>query len=169
MADPCLNSVHLEAPRRQEYRRARDILLRGRGSQTIFLSHGADSSQANRTFIENNKAGTKRDLTCWLADGEYLYPLHVGVNTLGRSHDNDVVVEDAFASRRHCALLAHSAGTIELHDMASKNGTYLNGKRLSAPAQVKDGDEIRVSDQCFIFHTRSGNRDAASPPITLSS
>ncbi len=168
MADPRLDSLHLEAPRRQEYRRARELLLRARGSHTIFVSGGADPSGMDHTVIHRGEAAAERELTCWLSDGEFLYPLQVGVNTLGRSSDNNVIVDDAYASRRHCAILVHSTEKFELYDTASKNGTYLNGGRLSAPAGLKCGDEIRISDRPFVFLTRSGEPDAHSPQATLS-
>jgi len=39
--------------------------------------------------------------------------------------DNDVVLQDAYVSRRHCAILIHLTGErCELHDIASKNGTF---------------------------------------------
>ncbi len=107
-------------------------------------------------------------MTCWLLDGEFLYPLHIGVNTLGRASDNDLVVEDAYASRRHCAILFHVNEKCELHDTASKNGTYLNGQRLSGPAALKSGDEIRICNQQFVFLNRSGDPDVAFPQATLS-
>ena len=37
-------------------------------------------------------------------------PLKVGLNTLGRSSDNDVIIAEEFVSRRHCTILIH------LHD-----------------------------------------------------
>lgn len=168
MADSRLNSVHLEAPRRQEFRRARDILMHAHGSQTLHISRDPDFSHGNDTLIEKGKEGAERVFTCWLSDGKFLYPLHVGVNTLGRSSSNDVIVDDPYTSRRHSAILVHASGTFELHDMASKNGTYLNGVRLSAPALLKCGDEIRISDQPFLFCTQSGEMGAVSPQATLS-
>lgn len=168
MADSRLNSIHLEAPRRQEYRRARETLLRARGSQTVYIARASESSCVNHTLIEKGTGAAEGDLTCWLADGEFLYPLHIGVNTLGRSSDNDVVVDDAYASRRHCAILVHASGTFDLHDMASKNGTYLNGTRLAAPALLKSGDEIRISERSFVFCTRSDDKNDLSPQATLS-
>ncbi|HWG41797.1 MAG TPA: FHA domain-containing protein [Gemmataceae bacterium] len=167
MADPRLNSLHLETPRRQEYRRARDVLLHARGSQTICACH--DDSQAfGRTVIQRQHDVAEAPSPCWLLDGEFLYPLHIGVNTLGRSSDNDLVVEDAYVSRRHGAILVHVNEKCELHDTASKNGIYLNGTRLSEPAVLKSGDEIRVSNRQFVFFTRSGDPAAAFPPATLS-
>jgi hypothetical protein len=168
MADPRLNSVHLESARRQDYRRAREDLLRAQGAHTLFASHDVDDAGMGHTVIHPGEGRAVRELPCWLSDGEFIYPLQVGVNTLGRCHENDVVVDDAYASRRHCAILIHAADSAELHDTASKNGTYLNGSRLSAPALLKSGDEIRISEHPFILLTRSGDADALSPQATLS-
>jgi hypothetical protein len=168
MADPRLNSMHLEAPRRQDYRRARDTLLRARGGQTICAARGDDSHALGRTIIHKGDVPAESDLACWLSDGDFIYPLKIGVNTLGRSSENDVVLDDAFASRRHCALLVHVNETCEVHDTASKNGTFVNGARLAGPLALKSGDEIRVSNQQFIFLTRSGVPEGAFPPATLS-
>jgi hypothetical protein len=167
MSDSRLNSIHLEAPRRQEYRRARQALLSARGSQTLCFGRDNEDAHMQHTIIHKGDEAAKRELTCWLSDGEFLYPLQVGVNTLGRSSDNDVVLDDACASRRHCAILVHSTDSAELHDTASKNGTYLNGKRVANPTTLKCGDEVRISDHSFIFLTRFGEPDAF-PQATLS-
>jgi pSer/pThr/pTyr-binding forkhead associated (FHA) protein len=88
-------------------------------------------------------------------DRESVYPLKIGLNTVGRLSDNDVVLEDPYVSRRHCAVVIHAAnGTCELHDVASKNGTYLNGNRLSGPTPLVSGDEIRLCDRQLVFITR---------------
>jgi hypothetical protein len=167
MADPRLNSVHLESPRRQEYRRAREVLLRSRGQHTIHVSTEDDSQAGGHTVIHKNEVPSESELGCWLVDGEFVYPLKVGVNTLGRSSDNDVVIDDPFASRRHCAILVHVNQNSEVHDTASKNGTYINGTRLSGPTALKPGDEIRVSNHQFIYLTRDDDMDAACPQATL--
>ena len=143
MADPRLNSLHLEPVRRQEYRHARDVLLRARGDQTIYATRDSDSQNFGHTAIHQ-----------------------VGVNTVGRSSDNDVVLDDPYASRRHCAILVHSDKTCELHDTASKNGTCVNGARLAGPIVLKAGDEIRISHLQFVFLTRDAGPDA-SPSATL--
>src|SRR5437588_9732524 len=105
MVDPRLNSLHLEATRRQDYRRAREALLHSRGQQTVYAEHrGEDPGSAT---VIRNVVGSPVNLDYWLVDKEFIYPLKVGVNTLGRSGDNDVVVEDSFVSRRHCAILVH--------------------------------------------------------------
>ena len=60
---------------------------------------------------------------CWLLDRGRQIPLKVGLNSVGRLPDNDIVIDDATVSRRHCAIVVHSDLTIEIHDVASKNGT----------------------------------------------
>ena len=166
MVDPRLNSVHLEVPRRQDYRRARQALLEARGQQTIFAERhqNPDESLGCSTFIQHRDNAPPTELDFWLVDKEFIYPLKVGLNTLGRSPDNDVVVPDSFISRRHCAILVHLHSGCELHDTASKNGTYLNGNRMGSPTRLKSGDEIRICDRQFIFLARDG-----APPSPLQS
>jgi pSer/pThr/pTyr-binding forkhead associated (FHA) protein len=70
------------------------------------------------------------------------FPLSV-VTGLGRASSNTVIVEDNFASSEH-ALLSLRNGRWWLEDLGSRNGTRLNGERLSAPAIVAMGDEIGI-------------------------
>src|SRR5688500_12437378 len=131
MADPRLNSVHLEPPRREQYRRAREAVLNARGQHTLA---GEEMAQADhpdhpRTASAAARGARPAGLCYWLTDGDYIYPLHTGLNTVGRSPDNDVVVHDGYVSRRHCAVLVHVGRPPEVFDTASKNGTYVNGER----------------------------------------
>src|SRR5262249_17802187 len=80
----------------------------------------------------------------WLMDKDAIYPLKVGVNTIGRLPDNDVVVQAPYVSRRHCAILVHAGDGCELHDIASKNGTFINGRKLEGPTRLNSGDELRM-------------------------
>jgi pSer/pThr/pTyr-binding forkhead associated (FHA) protein len=99
-----------------------------------------------------SEGGTRPEASEYcLVDQDRVYPLRVGINTVGRSSDNDVVVPDAHVSRRHCALLVHCRSACELFDTASKNGTFLNGNRLSGPQPLRSGDEIRLNNHQFVF------------------
>lgn len=86
-----------------------------------------------------------------LVDGELVYPLKVGINTVGRFLDSDVFLCERHISRRHCVILVHTNGTADLHDTASRNGTLLNGKALSQPTALRSGDKLRLVDRDFIF------------------
>ncbi|HEU4940997.1 MAG TPA: SpoIIE family protein phosphatase, partial [Candidatus Eisenbacteria bacterium] len=62
---------------------------------------------------------------------------------VGRSQDADIRIDDATVSRSH-AVLSVLDDHLELKDLGSHNGTFLNGKRLTDPSTVKPGDQIRI-------------------------
>jgi pSer/pThr/pTyr-binding forkhead associated (FHA) protein len=90
--------------------------------------------------------------TFYLKDGSNVYPLRVGMNSIGRLPDNDVVIRDECVSRRHCAIVIHSDLRCTLHDVASKNGTVLNGKKIPEPTKIQTGDRITLCNRQFTFH-----------------
>ncbi len=62
------------------------------------------------------------------------------VTTIGRSVDNDMILEAGEVSRHH-ARLDHAAGGFRLTDLGSTNGTKVNGKAIGV-SPVVPGDEI---------------------------
>jgi pSer/pThr/pTyr-binding forkhead associated (FHA) protein len=66
-----------------------------------------------------------------------------GVKTLGRATGADFIVDAALVSRVHCRLTASPDGHLELRDLASTNGTYVNGTRIDAHA-LTPGDRVQV-------------------------
>jgi pSer/pThr/pTyr-binding forkhead associated (FHA) protein len=69
-------------------------------------------------------------------------PIEEGI-TIGR--EGDVMLPDPEVSRRHAVVgELDSAPTIE--DLGSKNGTFLNGKLISAPTKLEAGDTIRFGN-----------------------
>jgi hypothetical protein len=65
------------------------------------------------------------------------------VTTLGRDVNNTVVVDDAFASAEH-AVLTFRGSAWYLEDLASTNGTYVNGSRVDGISPLGFGDEIQI-------------------------
>jgi pSer/pThr/pTyr-binding forkhead associated (FHA) protein len=65
------------------------------------------------------------------------------VVVMGRSSETDVVIDDPYASDFHLRLVSQESGMM-LHDLGSTNGTYVNGRRASAPTELKRGDTIQV-------------------------
>ncbi len=64
---------------------------------------------------------------------------------LGRSSSNDIHIPDEELSRNHCLFEAVGEDGVRLTDLASANGTSLNGRSLGdAPANLKVGDVIVV-------------------------
>ena len=66
--------------------------------------------------------------------------------TLGRSPENDLVLDtDEFASVQHARIEPRRDG-VWLHDLDSTNGTFLNGTKLTRPRKLTPGDVIRVGE-----------------------
>lgn len=62
---------------------------------------------------------------------------------IGRSKSAGVAVADPEVSRLH-ARLSSRDGIVYLEDLASRNGTFLNGRRATDSIEVRAGDEIDV-------------------------
>jgi hypothetical protein len=153
MSDPRLHSLHLEGqPRREQFRSARQAIQEACGSQTLggdIPSH--EDARLNAPTLGAAGAAATR-FTFYLKDGTNVYPLHVGMNSIGRLPDNDVVIRDECVSRRHCAIVIHCDLRCVLHDVASKNGTVLNGKKIPEPTRLQTGDRITLCNRQFTFH-----------------
>jgi phosphoserine phosphatase RsbU/P len=70
--------------------------------------------------------------------------------SIGRSDDNDIALPDPFSSGHH-AVIFPTDGGYSVRDNGSKNGTFLNGKKVPGEAELKKGDEILVGSTRFIF------------------
>lgn len=62
---------------------------------------------------------------------------------IGRAEECDVRPLGEEVSRRHCAVV-EEAGAVTVEDLKSRNGTYVNGVKISAKVTVADGDIVRV-------------------------
>jgi hypothetical protein len=165
--DPNLNSIHLDLSRRDEFRRARQVMLEARGTNTIQIDarvHIRKGQRGETIADPPAKCDSADSPPCGfvLVEGKKVHPLKIGVNTIGRLPDNDVVITDPHASRRHTSILVHSSMRCEVHDLASKNGTYLNGNRLTCATLLRPNDEIRVGDLRLVF-TNGNEITNASP------
>ncbi len=70
------------------------------------------------------------------------FPLNQ-VNTIGRTMDNDIPLNDSFLSGEH-AMLQWDGQTWLLDDLESTNGTRLNGQEVVQPTPLDYGDTIQV-------------------------
>ena len=65
------------------------------------------------------------------------------VKTLGRATRADFVVDAALVSRLHCRFTALQSGELEVEDLRSTNGTFVNDKRVVRTPLVT-GDRLRI-------------------------
>jgi pSer/pThr/pTyr-binding forkhead associated (FHA) protein len=72
----------------------------------------------------------------------------VRVLRIGRAPDNDLVLADTGISRYHAELRDPGGGTYEITDLQSRNGTFVNGERISS-ATVTEQDIIGIGRAAF--------------------
>jgi pSer/pThr/pTyr-binding forkhead associated (FHA) protein len=77
------------------------------------------------------------------ADGSFTFRILPGsIKTMGRSPGAEFIVEAAMVSRLHCRLTA-GATELQVDDLESTNGTFVNGQRVTQ-ASLKTGDKLGV-------------------------
>jgi len=86
----------------------------------------------------------------WLMVERRPIPLMEGPNVIGRAPDAAIQLDSPGISRYH-ARVTVDRGEATLDDVGSKNGTQLNGRRITAPSPLTDGDEIRVGEVALVF------------------
>ncbi|WP_326545391.1 FHA domain-containing protein [Mycolicibacterium sp. ND9-15] len=83
--------------------------------------------------------------------GREMVPLTGQRVTLGKASTNAVSLEhDETVSRLH-AVLENLGFAWSIRDLGSRNGTYLNGERISAERVLRSGDEVRLGKSRVIF------------------
>lgn len=150
MGDPRLDGGHLETVRWERYDAAVDSLLDARGPAT------ADADPLIRRAVAPRRPPAPVPVppggTYFLVslDDGRRHRLKVGVNAVGRFPENDLVLAPHHISRRHCLVLVHATGGCELSDTASRNGTWVNRRRVTR-ADLFPGDRLDVCDQRFVL------------------
>lgn len=87
----------------------------------------------------------------WLETGEGAAVEIRGTLTLGRASSSGLQVAEDDVSRRHA--LIHNQGGAEywLVDLGSRNGTLLNGQRVTQPSRLRNGDILGIGTRRFVF------------------
>jgi adenylate cyclase len=99
-------------------------------------------------------------------DDERAVEVRVGAITIGRTKDNDVFVLHKSLSRQH-ARLEHDGKATFIVDLDSKNGTFVNGARVTR-AEVRPGDAIRCGDVPLELRDGSRGSGATWVPSTIA-
>jgi len=78
------------------------------------------------------------------------------LKTMGRAPRADFVVDAALVSRVHCRFVLDERNQLQLEDLGSTNGTFVNGKKI-AKATLSSGDTLTIGRVQFMV-----NAEAAS-------
>jgi hypothetical protein len=103
---------------------------------------------------------TRDHLEMWVEGARERVPLHGGRITIGQAPSNDVPIPfDRTVSRVH-AVLELIASRWCVRDLASRNGTFVNGERIWTERPLRNGDEIRVGSVRFVARIDDTDSDA---------
>ena len=94
------------------------------------------------------------------------YLLEKDVVSIGRMEGNDLVLTDNLVSKKHARLLC-SDGLFEIEDLGSRNGVYINGRKITGKSSLHPGDLIQLGNTKFFILPREDG--AADKTVILRS
>ncbi len=89
-------------------------------------------------------------LTLVALDDNSTHTLRRFCTRIGRNHDNDIVLDGDRISRYHTEII-REGDEVKIIDKQSRNGIWVNGKKINESAVIKSGDEIRIGRREFTF------------------
>jgi hypothetical protein len=119
-------------------------------AQAGFGHQAPPAAEEGTMIIDRGPRMTRQAL---LVDGqrpEVRYDVNKPVVTLGRSADNDIILDNATISRHH-ATIKLEQDEFRVYDLGSSNGTFVNEQQVIEPVAVKDGDTVRLGEVILIL------------------
>jgi DNA-binding winged helix-turn-helix (wHTH) protein len=127
----------------------RGIGEKGRNARMLRTVYGFGYAFSGETFEDRRTPPPRAARYCLVWEKKEM-PLESGENVVGRDRKAEVSIEDSTISRRHAQILiAGNAATLE--DLGSKNGTFVQGRRIEKPRRLADGDRIQVGSIVLTF------------------
>jgi hypothetical protein len=91
------------------------------------------------------------------------YALSPGSNLLGREPAATVPIDHASVSRRHAQVSVGGTSAV-IEDLRSRNGTFVNGRRVETPTELHDGDVIGLGPVTIVVEgTQPGGSTQTNP------
>ena len=119
-----------------------ETILETPAQRTLRKPSAMGGKSIHLSIIEGDSKGESFDIT------------GVGTYTIGR-RDCDVVLDDEKVSRKHAAIIIAREGQYAASDLASRNGTFINGIRLTR-RNLQHNDLIRIGDTTLRFTVFDG-------------
>lgn len=83
---------------------------------------------------------------------------------IGRSSQNDVVINDKYVSGSHCQIIKDDKGNFVLIDTNSSNGTYVNGVQRRGEVRLNPSDIVKIGNTTLSWQTYFNNVVGYSSP-----
>jgi pSer/pThr/pTyr-binding forkhead associated (FHA) protein len=80
-------------------------------------------------------------------------PVPLGETSIGRGTQAQIKLQDGTVSRKHASLIRTNRA-VYIRDDGSTFGTFVNGRRISAPTQLKEHDVIQIGAQLVFEYVK---------------
>jgi DNA-binding winged helix-turn-helix (wHTH) protein len=123
-----------------------------RNPQFIRTVHGFGYAFCGETIgaVPSVSAAPTTASSCWLISKTRHVALREGDNVIGRDPSGDVWLDGRGVSRRHAKITVRG-DTATITDFESKNGTWINGRRVIIDQPINDGDQIQLGSVRVTF------------------
>ena len=111
--------------------------------------HGVGYRFAGEAVAEESSHVLRTRTAAWLIGESIRVPLDAGDNVIGRDIEGVLEINAATVSRRHARITVGDACTIE--DLGSKNGTWLNGERVTDARPLEDESVVALGSLRLVF------------------
>ena len=102
------------------------------------------------------------NLVLFKKDGsQQAFSLPSNITVIGRRHDCDLYIPLMPVSRKHCQL-SQNKEALKIRDLDSRNGTFLNGKRIDEET-LKAGDYIKIGPLTFLLQIDGEPKEIVPP------
>ena len=129
--------------RPSDFRRRRAVVKGYARSEPLTRPHRSDYPAPMTNNADEGLA--------WLQDQEGLRIPIRGSCSIGRAASNEVPLTSDKVSRRHALIQVQGEKEFWLVDFGSRNGTYLNSRRITDPKRLQHGDRITIGSFDFVF------------------
>ncbi len=126
-----------------------------------------------RVDTQNPEAGTTH-VACALtlvhvSNPEFSHwSLGPGSHIVGREADCDIMIEDCTISRRHATLLVLGDRAVRVFDLGSRNGTWVNDRRVDRETVMQPGDQVTFGVVRFMLQARGEKKSSLQRKIGQS-
>lgn len=84
---------------------------------------------------------------------------------IGKSPQNDVVINDEYVSGYHCQIIQDDKGNFILIDTNSSNGTYVNGVQRRGEVRLNKTDTVRIGNTVLPWQSYFNTKGSPDPSI----
>lgn len=79
--------------------------------------------------------------------------------TVGRHPSQDIQILDRLVSKQHCVVRPGPGAEWSIEDVGSRNGTFVNNRRITSPHRLANGDRVMVGATRIIFEAHEPGTD----------